>query len=250
MYPGSPALYEELQKSDWYYEASRPEFPFAKALTKPGIRVLEIGSGEGNFLSLLPPEVQAVGLEFNDASIDKCRARGLKVEKLPIAEYAAEHACEFDLVCSFQVLEHVSEPLNFLEPALACLKPGGRLVISVPNDEAPMAEMTNAWLNLPPHHLSRWRLATFRVFAAQHGLTIEDSMTDAVAPEHVRWIREQGASNWLAAKLGLQRQPIDNRLAWKFMLAGGKALAALTGSRFEGRLGHSITVVMKTAAAG
>jgi hypothetical protein len=39
---------------------------------------------------------------------------------------------------------------------VACAKPGGKVVIAVPNDESFVGTTVNNVLNLPPHHVTRW----------------------------------------------------------------------------------------------
>lgn len=248
MFAGPPTLYEDLQRNDWYYDAARPEFAFALRHVKAGMRVLEVGCGEGNFLSRLPGDVTARGLEFNDVSIAKCRARGLNVEKLPVQAMASESPGAYDLVCSFQVLEHVSDPAGFLDACIACLAPGGTLIISVPNDEGPMARMTNAWLNLPPHHVSRWKKSTVEWLARARGLVLVDTMVDEIAPDHRQWIRNQEATRWLAGLFGVRQRVIRNDLAWRLMVLGGMLVGPLTGDRFARGVGHSITAVLRNPA--
>jgi SAM-dependent methyltransferase len=60
------------------------------------------------------------------------------------------------VVCAFQVLEHVPDPRAFLASCVYCLKPGGRLILSVPAEDSFTGLVPNNCLNLPPHHLTRW----------------------------------------------------------------------------------------------
>ncbi|WP_236035813.1 class I SAM-dependent methyltransferase [Helicobacter turcicus] len=63
---------------------------------------------------------------------------------------------QFDRVCSFQVLEHVSNPYSFLNAQIKCLKKGGLLFVAVPSEEGFMRYVSNEILNCPPHHVSRY----------------------------------------------------------------------------------------------
>ena len=62
----------------------------------------------------------------------------------------------FDVVCAFQVLEHVADPLAFIAEAKARLNPGGLLFIGVPNRESYVGRLRDFPLDMPPHHVMRW----------------------------------------------------------------------------------------------
>jgi SAM-dependent methyltransferase len=104
------------------------------------VRLLEIGSGQGDFSRELKqhhPRCELVGLDLSDTGVETARKKVpdgkffqqdlLEPLKIP-AEYRgwATHA-----VCS-EVLEHLDDPLTALRNARACLAPGGKLVITVP----------------------------------------------------------------------------------------------------------------------
>jgi SAM-dependent methyltransferase len=104
------------------------------------VRVLEIGSGQGDFSRELKqsyPDAELVGIDLSDTGVEIARKKVpdgrffqqdlLEPLKLP-AEYRgwATHA-----VCA-EVLEHMDDPLTALKNARQCLAPGGKLVITVP----------------------------------------------------------------------------------------------------------------------
>ena len=72
------------------------------------------------------------------------------------AVHSASHPLEYDAVCAFHVIEHVSDPLGFARDLVKCVKPGGRLFIAVPGWPSPITDIPNFVFNAPPHHLSWW----------------------------------------------------------------------------------------------
>lgn len=188
--PGDAAFYEALQKLPWYYQDIKPEFEFASTRIGATDNVLEIGCGKGVFRSFLPETVNYRGLEFNQAAIDKATAQGLHVTAEPIESHADTHAGTYDVVCHFQVLEHVTDPHGFLEACARAVKPGGKLIIAVPAEDSFLGLHRLDWLNMPPHHVSRWRDKTLRhVVETQLGFDVETIWHDTVADFHDGWYR-------------------------------------------------------------
>jgi len=153
---GPPQFYEQLQRLPWYYLPEKREYQIAQRFVGADSSVLEIGCGAGNFHEFLPKGCHYRGLEFNDLAISKARDRGLLVERLTVEDLAQSEHSSFDLVCAFQVLEHVEFPGRFLKAAVRLVKPGGMLAISVPSEDSLMAYTPNNVLNTPPHHVTRW----------------------------------------------------------------------------------------------
>jgi 2-polyprenyl-3-methyl-5-hydroxy-6-metoxy-1,4-benzoquinol methylase len=116
----------------------------------------------------------------------KARARGAVVSGIELNRQAAQIArgknChiheelldshqpgdQYDVVTSFQVLEHVADPLSFIQSCVKVLRPAGTLVIGVPNNDSFLRFDQDNWLNQPPHHMGLW---TRRSLTALAGIT-------------------------------------------------------------------------------
>ncbi|WP_046745293.1 class I SAM-dependent methyltransferase [Kordia zhangzhouensis] len=153
---GSSAFYELLQeKQDFYYNSNRYEFFFAKNFIDPSHHVLEIGAGSGYFADLLATK-NYTGLEYNDKAIENAAKRNVTLINQSIQDFAKTHQEEFDVVCNFQVLEHVPNPNEFINACLETLKKGGLLIIGIPSANSILTNNKNHVLNFPPHHITRW----------------------------------------------------------------------------------------------
>ena len=154
---GDNQFYQDLQKFPWYYFDWKWEYNIALKQIKPGDKVLEIGCGDGSFLKKLSEKnIKVRGLEFNEEAIKKCRERGLNVTGETIQEHAQNHKNEYDVTCSFQVMEHIADIKNALTASLGVLKKGGKLIISVPNNDSFLGKDKFNLMNLPPHHMGLW----------------------------------------------------------------------------------------------
>ena len=80
---------------------------------------------------------------------------------------------QFDAAFSFHVLEHVAEPVKFIQELISWIKPGGKIGISVPNQDGPIKYIKPCIQNMPPHHATRWYLKTFETISEKFSLKIE-----------------------------------------------------------------------------
>ncbi|MBJ2126431.1 bifunctional 2-polyprenyl-6-hydroxyphenol methylase/3-demethylubiquinol 3-O-methyltransferase UbiG [Flavobacterium sp. IB48] len=159
-FAGNAFFYEELQlKRKVYYSPDRKEFESASEFIKENESVLEIGSGSGFFAQKIKNN-NYVGLEFNDEAIKKAREKGIELIKQNIEDYAKSTTKKFDVVCSFHVLEHVKNPREFLEACMSKLNSKGKLIIAVPCNDSALTSNHNHILNLPPHHITRWKISS------------------------------------------------------------------------------------------
>jgi hypothetical protein len=88
-----------------------------------------------------------------------------------VLEDAPAHLTGFDAVTLWDVLEHVESPVDFLRACVERLKPGGHLLVNVPDLESFPARMMGArWPLLLPEHLNYFSQASLRRCAARAGL--------------------------------------------------------------------------------
>lgn len=153
---GDGLFYKELQKNDWYYMPWKWEHQIARRYLHKFMNVLEVGCGRGEFLKEILNDVSSVtGLELNSHAIkDKVRGN-LDIRQVTIQDHCVKYPEHYDVVCSFQVLEHIADVKSFLEAKILALKEGGTLIISVPNNSGFLKDSDNA-LNCPPHHMGLW----------------------------------------------------------------------------------------------
>jgi 2-polyprenyl-3-methyl-5-hydroxy-6-metoxy-1,4-benzoquinol methylase len=175
---GTPAIYDLVTNGSELYPADRFEFgETLRALAGRPVDVLEIGAGGGAFLR----KARAAGIagrtcatEFDRGALARLAAiPGVQAHCVSLEDLAASEPEPFDVVCMFQVLEH----LDRIDDAFAALRrltaPSGSLFISVPNDASVTIQeaLTGFW-EMPPNHVGRWSQGAIEAASGRHGFRL------------------------------------------------------------------------------
>ena len=157
---GDAELYEELQKFSWYYVDWKWEYEIASTMIGSMDKVLEIGCARGSFLERIQQTgTECVGLELNESAVGIGRRKGVNILDQSIQDHAKQNPEKYDLVCSFQVVEHIASVKEFIQASVDALRPGGTLIISVPNNDSLMFKFNHDIVtNMPPHHMGLWNM--------------------------------------------------------------------------------------------
>lgn len=109
-------------------------------------KVLEVGCGEGRGVELLAPKADVfVGIDKIHHVIEKLHSKfpGMDFRQMVIPPFSGLEENEFDVVVSFQVIEHIKDDLGYLKEIYRVLKPGGKALITTPNIK--MSLSRNPW---------------------------------------------------------------------------------------------------------
>ena len=137
-----------------------------KALNKCGIRsgrVLDVGCGRGEFLALLKKRgFQVAGLEFGEEAVRRGREDfGIEITNGTLAgsDFPVN---SFDAVTMWHVLEHLPDPQEALVTVRKLLKPGGVLLLALPDFGGFLAGFyRGAWFGIDaPRHLTHFKRDT------------------------------------------------------------------------------------------
>lgn len=139
-------------------------------------RLLDVGCATGVFLDGMRRfGWQVQGVEPTRSAADYARERlGLTVFSGRLEQAGFADAC-FDAITLWDVLEHVHEPRPVLDEIARLLRPGGLLVLSLPNPDSLEARLLGRyWAGWDlPRHLNLFRPLLFGEQLAKHGFAIE-----------------------------------------------------------------------------
>lgn len=174
-----------------------------------GGRLLDAGCGPGWTLEAFRDAgFDAVGLDASERAVQACSARGLDVRQLDFEKERLEAALgpgsRFRAIACLEVLEHLVDPLAFLEELKRYLEPGGALVVSLPNELALPARAKVLLGRLPfgghddPHVRHFDRTQARRLLDSAGLRTVRDRPLSVFPP---RWRLARAVTGWLPRSL-------------------------------------------------
>jgi len=128
--------------------------------------ILDVGTGYGHLLSELSKQfaLEATGIELSREEASYANSQlHINVINSSLGEADLNHS-SYDLVTSFEVIEHVARPFEFLCEMSQYVKPNGHLIIMTDNFESRMAKSLGAgfpkWI--PHSHISHFSPTTLK----------------------------------------------------------------------------------------
>jgi SAM-dependent methyltransferase len=172
---------------------------------------LDYGCGGGHFVRAATSlGVKAVGIDLDEEDARFGSTHGLRIELGDYRDLDARFGnAQFDIILMMHVLEHVPRPKECLKVLASRLKPGGALIIRVPDQKSFPSQFKIALRSLgirsdafgfvqPPIHLHGLSMNSFRVIAEQLNLSLvkiaKASALDPMEfPTTLRYWRNLGA---------------------------------------------------------
>lgn len=143
------------------WERHRFAYSYAASMSE-GKSVLDVGCGTGYGAHLLSETASSVlAIDNSPDAIEYCRqnfiAPNLEFRVVDAASLNLDQ--KFDVVLSFQVIEHLPDPEAFLRSLREHTRPGGMVLVTTPNVRIPDPVSDN------PFHVSEMNAAQMRDFA-------------------------------------------------------------------------------------
>ncbi len=124
--------YHEMTAGD---KANHPQVQLLMALIEPGGKYAEIGCGGGDVVCVVNRTAHAVGVDLSMVALAGARRRCGRVASFCCADVESLpfRSGIFDGVYSFEVLEHVPDPVMAVGEMIRLVRPGGFILLSFPN---------------------------------------------------------------------------------------------------------------------
>lgn len=193
--------------------------------------LVEVGAGFGTFceeITKLNFVEEITAIEPTPGLAQTCRDKGLNVIESPIEEANFDDE-SIDLVCSFEVLEHLFSPADFLAKFARILRPGGLAILTNPNgkgfDVVVSPEHSGT---VDVEHLNYMNPKSMKVLYERHGFELLEVMTpgkldaelvrkmflgDKLKREDNPFLYQVLVENWDETGEGFQNFIADNNLS-------------------------------------
>jgi len=161
-----------LDQQHWWYRARREvlaDLIRRHAAPPPGAKLLEIGCGTGHNLAMLSQFGEVDALELDDEARKVAESRlGRPVMSAPLPELSGVPEQHYDIIGAFDVIEHIDDDTAALASIATRLKPGGKLVMTVP---------AHQWMwsahDVVNHHKRRYSRQQLRTLIERSPLRLE-----------------------------------------------------------------------------
>lgn len=136
MEPQAYAEMARVQDTHWWYRARRSiiRARLKRMNLRSDAEILEIGAGPGGNLALLSEFGRVRAVETDEYALKHAQSSypGLQIEAGRLPDALPFEDARFDLITMFDVLEHIDDDAAALRALSARLRPGGRLLLTVP----------------------------------------------------------------------------------------------------------------------
>jgi len=96
-------------------------------------RILDVGCGMGYFLEIAKDRGWEVyGTEYTDEAIEICKSKEIEVRKGKLTADLFDKE-SFDVITSFEVIEHINDPVDEIRISRELLRNGGIYYLTTPN---------------------------------------------------------------------------------------------------------------------
>lgn len=124
-----------------------------KLTNKDKPNILDIGCGWGDFLTVCKKEnIPYLGIDTSEAAYSLCTSKNLNCKKISSIMLAKQSKKKYNAIVSFQTIEHIKNPFDYLRSVKKLLKKNGVFVLTTPNNNsAARFVLKGGWSVYRPH---------------------------------------------------------------------------------------------------
>ena len=149
-------------------------------------RILDVGCGDGHFLAVAKKKGWEVfGTEYTDEAVAVSRAKGIHIHQGALQDYPA---AQFDVITSFEVLEHINDGREHVRKINALLRKGGLFYFTTPNFNSFSRKWLGGKWNVIeyPEHLTYYTVKTVTRLLKDAGFERRSMRTTGFSPQRFR----------------------------------------------------------------
>ena len=173
-----------------------------------GETILDVGCSTGHFMKMIGDKAGKVyGHDLNVKEVKFCKEElGLDVSDQPLGERFQQGT--FDYITLVFVLEHIGDPVAFLKYLKTFLKPGGKILVVVPNIRDPLV----SFYDIPEfrsfyyciEHFFYYNEKSISLLFDKAGLSgAVEQVQEYPVTNHLNWVYRRRPSDSLAARRGV-----------------------------------------------
>lgn len=243
-----PAVYEPFSGGEGRadrLEMQRARFDLLqKAIPEPG-RLIDVGGGAGDFAAFCEKHGWSThGVEPDATACNIQKKLGLSVTRSTLPDAALDPGA-FDAATFWDSFEHVPDPAANLRAAHAALKPGGAVIVSLPNFDCLERRIFGpAWFGLDtPRHLYHYTPKTIRMMLERNGFKVESIVFSTTATCLINSLKTIAGRSALTA-------PVSTAEAPPGASRGGGAKKLIKQALFSGLLVPFLKIADAARAGG
>jgi 2-polyprenyl-3-methyl-5-hydroxy-6-metoxy-1,4-benzoquinol methylase len=225
------------------HHSSRKQVLFQRRLESIGPppkgrgRLFDVGCADGQFIELAQGAGwETSGIELNPPAVAKARERGATVVEGALEDVEDLEWRAFDVVTSWDVLEHTPTPSVFAEKLACLVAPGGSLFITTLNWASLVRRIRGMrWSMIADEHFTYWTVTALGRLFERENMELRSIETfglgrDLVAPLDSLAVRLQRVARTGRGRTAAQRPTWDTSSAVLFFERATNAVLRWTGS--------------------